>query len=124
MCINQISAVLFAILNNAKRIRKMFYYYYLSGLVESGLFDAYHASRTFFVSGQAQHALHFGFSVTGNGVARTAAGVSALTSLVSALPIFKDLSEERNLIKFVKFKFLIASNIFNELHHTKLLLFF
>lgn len=45
----------------------------------------YQASLTFFVSGHAQQALHFGFSAAGAGGVREDVSVEA--SLVDALPI-------------------------------------
>lgn len=53
--------------------------------------ETYQASRTFFVSGQAQHALHLGFSVAAVVEAGDVAGdggVDTSGDFDSALPIF------------------------------------
>lgn len=57
------------------------------------MFESYHASRTFFVSGQAQHALHLGFSV---GAGAGGSTLATSDDFDSVLPIFNLLDETRN----------------------------
>lgn len=47
------------------------------------ILTAHHSSRTFFVSGQAQHALHFGFSVEASTTLLTFAGFEGVDEHVA-----------------------------------------